>query len=199
MNVSPTPVTVYKGMKLATAIPEHNILCVSSDSPVPDTCQNTKALDLIDLSHLPSNEQTELTQLLLQFSDLFSTNDRPIGRTSVVTHSIPTTGPPIRQPMRRIPEALKSTVANEVNHMLEHNIIRPSSSPWSSPVVMVKKKDGSWRFCIDYRKLNSVTHRDAYPLPRIDTTLDSLAGATYVFHDPGPSIRVLAGGSGGHR
>ena len=57
--------------------------------------------------------------------------------------------------------------------------VRPSSSPWSSPAVMVKKKDGSWRFCVDYRKLNSVTHQDAYPLPRIDATLDSLAGAAY--------------------
>ena len=50
---------------------------------------------------------------------------------------------------------------------------------WSSPVVMVRKPDGSWRFCIDFRKLNAVTHRDAYPLPRIDSTLDSLKGATY--------------------
>ena len=57
--------------------------------------------------------------------------------------------------------------------------MRPSTSPWSSPVVMVKKRDNTWRFCIDYRKLNAVTHQDAYPLPRIDETLDSLSGSTY--------------------
>ena len=91
-------------------------------------------------------------------------------------HTIPTTGPPIRQPMRCLPKALKATVQTEVQHMLENDIIRPSASPWSSPVVMVHKKDGSWRFCIDYRKLNAATHQDAYPLPRIDATLDSLAG-----------------------
>ena len=63
--------------------------------------------------------------------------------------------------------------------MLANDVIRPNSSPWSSPIIMVRKKDGSWRFCIDYRKLNAVTCCDAYPLPRIDATLDSLAGATY--------------------
>ena len=63
--------------------------------------------------------------------------------------------------------------------MLEQKIIRPSYHPWSSPVVMVQKKDGSWRLCIDYHKLNAATHRDAYPLPRIEATLDSLKGCCY--------------------
>ena len=63
--------------------------------------------------------------------------------------------------------------------MLDHDVIHSSNSPWSSSVIMVKKKDESWRFCIDYHKLNAVTCHDAYPLPRIDATLDSLAGATY--------------------
>ena len=62
--------------------------------------------------------------------------------------------------------------------MLSKGVIRQSNSPWSSPAVMVKKKNGSWRFCIDYRKLNIATHQDAYPLPRIDATLESLAGST---------------------
>lgn len=110
MNISQTPVTVYQGMKLATAVPEHNILCVSSDGTdtAYDTYPNMKALDLLDLSHLPLNEQTQLTQLLLQFLDLFATDDKPVGRTTVVTHTILTTGPPICQPMHRIPEALKT-------------------------------------------------------------------------------------------
>ena len=102
MNISPTPVTVYKGMNLATVTPEHNILFIANDASVPDTCQNMPVLNHIDLSHLPAAEQAELTQLLLQFVYLFSTDDKPISQTSVVTHSIPTFGPPIRQPMRRL-------------------------------------------------------------------------------------------------
>ena len=102
------------------------------------------------------------------YSELFS--DGELGRKSKVKHGFSTFGPPIRQPIRRQPVALRKTVQEEIHKMLKNKVIRPSTSPWSSPIIMVRKKDGSWRFCIDYRKLNSVTHKDAYPLPRIDET-----------------------------
>ena len=63
--------------------------------------------------------------------------------------------------------------------MLAKNIIKPSRSPWASPVVLVMKKDGTFRFCVDYRKVNAVTKKDVYPLPRIDDTIDRLQGASY--------------------
>ncbi|MCG8096512.1 MAG: DDE-type integrase/transposase/recombinase [Candidatus Thiodiazotropha endolucinida] len=63
--------------------------------------------------------------------------------------------------------------------MLEQGTVEPSDSPWSAPICLVKKKDGSCRFCIDFRKLNSVTLKDAYPLPRIDDTLESLSGSLW--------------------
>lgn len=63
--------------------------------------------------------------------------------------------------------------------MKQQGVIEPSCSPWSSPVVLVKKKDGSTRFCVDYRKLNAVTHKDSYPLPRIDEMLEAFSGSQW--------------------
>ena len=103
-----------------------------------------------------------------------------LGTTDLVTHSIDTGDhPPVRQPHRRMPFALRTKVDEMVSDMLSQGVIRPSQSPWASPVVLVRKKDGSIRFCVDYRKLNHITKLDEFPLPRIDDTLDLLAGACY--------------------
>ena len=67
----------------------------------------------------------------------------------------------------------------QIDEMLKKDVIQPSVSPWASAIVMVKKKDGSTRFCVDYRKLNDITVKDAYPLPRIDDSLDQLSGAEW--------------------
>ena len=68
---------------------------------------------------------------------------------------------------------------DQVGEMLENNIIKPSNSPWSSPIVLVRKKDGTWRFCIDFRKLNDVTVKDAFPLPQVADLMDNLARHQY--------------------
>ncbi|KRY45014.1 Retrovirus-related Pol polyprotein from transposon 17.6, partial [Trichinella britovi] len=101
-------------------------------------------------------------------------------RTSLVTHRIETgEARPIKQPPRRLPVAQRSVMERLVGQMLESGVIEPASGPWSSPVVVVRKKDGSPRFCVDYRRLNAVTRVDAQPLPRIDDTLDALAGSQW--------------------
>ena len=84
---------------------------------------------------------------------------------------------PIRQRAYRVAPLEQEFIKDEVSRMLEHNLIQPSESPWASPVVLVRKKNGKLWFCIDYRKLNSVTQRDGHPLPRIDELLDMFGKA----------------------
>ena len=74
---------------------------------------------------------------------------------------------------------MQPEVDKEMSRILEQGVVEPSQSPWASPVVLVRKKDGSIRFCVDYRKLNAITRFDAYPLPRIDKTIENLSGAKF--------------------
>ena len=97
-----------------------------------------------------------------------------------MTHDIKTESQtPIKQNVRRPPFHLRSEAEAEVKKMLEQGIIEASDSPWASPVVLVRKKDGTIRYCIDYRKLNAITVKDSYPLPRIEESLDTLGGSKY--------------------
>ena len=129
---------------------------------------------------LTRNQQQQLDQLLQEYQDVIAIEDDPPGRTNLVTHQIITENvPPIRQRPYRLSPVEHEFVGKELDHMLQQGIIRPSSSPWTSPIVLVKKKNGKTRFCVDYRKLNKVTKRDAYPLPRIDEILDSLGKAKW--------------------
>lgn len=75
--------------------------------------------------------------------------------------------------------AKKAAAEDKLHEMLEAGVIEPSDSPWSSPVVLVKKKDDSWRFCVHYRQLNSMTYKDSYLLPRIDEVLEHIAGSRW--------------------
>ena len=132
-------------------------------------------LDTMDLSR---QQRAELGSPLDEYSDIFSAGPDDLGRTGIVKHQIDTgSQPPIKQAPRRVPMHQQETVRQHVEEMLQHGVVRPSISPWAAPIVLVRKKDGTTRFCMDYRKLNDVTRKDAYPLPRIDDTLDALAGA----------------------
>lgn len=130
-----------------------------------------------NLSHSQANK---LEQVLIEFQDIFVGQDGILGQTNVVEHTIDTDeSKPIKLPLRRVPIAQRQIVESELDKMLKNNIIEGSQSPWAAPVCLVKKKDGSTRFCIDYRQLNKVTRKDAFPLPRIDDTLDLLAGSQW--------------------
>lgn len=123
---------------------------------------------------VPADKQ-QLLDTLLSFSDVF---EESLGHTDVMQHKIDTgDARPIRQYPRRLPYAYRDETRKQVAEMLDQGVIQPSHSPWASPIVLVKKKDGSFRFCIDYRKLNEVTRKDAHPLPRVDDLLDALHGS----------------------
>jgi len=128
-----------------------------------------------------SAERQVLAQLLAEYSDVFSCVDGDMGLTKVISHEIPLAAgtTPIRQPTRHLGPEKEKEVSRQVQDLLDRDLIEPAYGAWSSPVVLVKKKDGSWRFRVDYRRLNSVTIQDAYPLPRIDESLDALAGSKY--------------------
>ena len=103
------------------------------------------------------------------------------GRTIEIRHKIHTENQrAIRQKPYRIPPALKEDVVKELNEPLENGIIEKSNSEWASPIVIVKKKDGSNRIYVDYRKLNAQTKFDAYPMPRIDEMLDAVGKSQYI-------------------
>ena len=124
-------------------------------------------------------QQQQLNELFKEFSDVFSQGEDNLGNTPLLEHAIETHGPPLRQPYRRQNPAVRREEMAQVQQMLSSNVIHPSNSPWASPVVMVRKKDGSLRFCVDFRQLNAATVKDAHPLPRIDDLLDALHGAKW--------------------
>lgn len=117
--------------------------------------------------------------LLIKNAQLFDTS-KPTAIKSIVKHTIDVinTRPIVQRPYRKT-AAQEKIISDLCDQFYRDNIIRPSQSPWSSPVVLQKKKDNTWRFCIDYRKLNEVTEKDNYPLPRIQEIFDALNGAKF--------------------
>ena len=123
-------------------------------------------------------QQQRAKDVIKKYSFLFAMGTLDLGKTNLVKHKIELTDyTPIKDTYHRIPPHQYEEVRKHLKEMLDVGAIRRSNSPWASPVVLVRKKDGSLRFCIDLRKLNARTIKDAYSLPRIEDALDSLNGA----------------------
>lgn len=119
-----------------------------------------------------------MKKLLQEYADVFSGKPNV---TNAAIHQIDTDdSPPIRCSPYKVPQRLKSEVNKEIDKMLELGIIRPSTSPWASPVVVVPKPNGTIRFCVDYRRLNSVTKMDAYPILSMERMIEKVASAKFI-------------------
>ena len=125
-------------------------------------------LDLSGLEEWPTEQAEKARGLLKEYHDIFFLEKQDMGHTKVAEHKIvlkdPDT-PPFKERFRRIPPPQLDEVRDHLKLMLDAGMIRPSNSPWCNAVVLVRKKDGSLRFCIDFRKLNSLTVKDSHPLP----------------------------------
>ena len=125
----------------------------------------------------PEIADPKIEKLVRDNEDLFADRMEPVQTSNLPPLTITTEGPPIAQKAYRMPLTKRKVVEEEISKMLADGIIEHSSSPWSSPIALVPKKDGTTRFCVDYRKLNEITVRDQYPLPPIRDILDQLGGA----------------------
>lgn len=181
-------VRLWKGLKIAQMEPldkdppitsDTHLLTISAVTEVSPS-EHKVLWDIVStITHLSNSEKELLFVLLMEYADVFSFHS-DLGRTNLTKHHIDTgDSQPIHQLPRRVSPARRQEVRQLLNEMLKNDIIQPSNSPWSSPIILVRKRDGSTRFCIDYRKVNSVTRKDAYPLPRVDDILDTLGGSKW--------------------
>ena len=149
----------------------------NGDSPVV-----TNTIDQLDFSQSPATSDVidDVKRVLEGFPQAFSVNEFDLGHSNIVEHKIELSDDrPFRERYRPIPPSLYDEVRAHLETMKRSGVIRESFSPYASPIVLVRKKDGSLRFCVDFRKLNSKTIRDSYALPRIDETLQALNGAKW--------------------
>ena len=181
-NVTDEAKVINKGEVIAKAqvveqvVPdgESNVQIDKQDDPVIQELIERTTKDL------EGDEKEKAEGFIREHVDCFMLSDGKIGRSGLYKHKIDTgDATPIRQRAYKLPVFKRQEVERQVKEMLDQGIIRPSSSPWSSPITLVEKKTGELRFCIYFRKVNDVSKKDAYPLPKISESLDSMEGACY--------------------
>ncbi|KAL7857234.1 hypothetical protein SRHO_G00161330 [Serrasalmus rhombeus] len=188
-NPGTTPVKVNKGA-IAGFLQAADVVQLPPSVPPAEpfqTCPNfpvipphLQPLYRDSASVLAANDRRDLAQLLSTYADVFSTGPADLGRTSLVQHDIQILpGPPVKQQPRRMAFEKQIESDTQIQQSLESGLASPSNSSWASPIVLVRKKDQTYRLCVDYRALNARTVKDAYPLPRIQDTLETLSTAKW--------------------
>lgn len=134
------------------------------------------------IQNLTEKQSIVFAKFIISYQEVFAKNDFDMGSfNGEIQHRIDTgNAKPIRQKLRRTPLCFEKEEKEHLDHMLEKGIIAPSSSDWASSPVLVRKKDGSLRYCIDFRGLNKVTTKDAFPLPNMNDCLESLKGSYFL-------------------
>ena len=151
---------------------ENELALLEASEEVPEPW-----LQLIEVGDdtTPAEEKKRIVELIRQYSDVFSHHDGDYGRCDIIQHRIELEGRPKRCGVRPLNPTMRDELKRQLEDFRRNDFIQPSKSEFASPVVLVKKKDGGVRFCIDFRNLNTVTRKDAYPLPRISEVIDTLA------------------------
>lgn len=187
VNVGSADVLLYPRTPLGTVSQAHLVSLPEGITEVKEVTATVSSLvnvagqdpiDAVDLSSLSFDDQAQVKALLLKYRSVFATHEGDLGCTTLISHEIPLLDDvPVRQRYRQIPPSEYEVVKAHIHQLLQNQVIRESSSPYASPIVLVKKKDGTLRLCADYRQLNNKTRKDAFPLPRIEESLDALSGA----------------------
>lgn len=162
--------------------PKHldSILFHEDDSALKSDSLGQTQVTLCSYELLSKDQKNMADQLISQFRDI-SYEERGLGRTTLITHRIDTgDAAPIRQRYYRMSPEKQRILAEQLDEMLKDDVVEPCESPWSSPVLLTPKKNGELRFCLDSRKLNSITKKDAYSLPYISEILDNLRDARFL-------------------
>ena len=168
--------TPKEGNTAATPAQQHFVAVAGVNVPA-----HLKTLYEQSTQQLKEEHKQMVAKLLCDYSDVFAKSPTDLGKTHLVQHIIDTgQEKPIQERVRRFPYEQSKEIEQQVKTMKEQGIIQESNSRWASNVVLVKKKDGTWRMCVDYRRLNAKTkNSDPYMLPRIDETLDRLSNAKF--------------------
>ena len=152
----------------------------NTGSGTPVLPEHLTQLYLRSLNNLEGEEGTALQELLVQYQDVFARHDFDLGKFQTIMHRIDTgDAAPVKYGLRRTPLGFQAQEEAHLQMMLDHGIIQPSSSAWAAAPVIVKKKDGKYRYCVDYRGLNEKTRRDSFPLPLIEECLDALSDTAF--------------------
>ena len=166
-----------------TLVALEEIYCTQYNNSVAslsDQASNLQLLDNVNISHLSGRQHNSLKKVLAEHIDLFAGDKKTVGNIPGITHSIITGNEsPSHVHQWRLPQSTKDIIKKTCKEMYEAGVIEPSSSPWLSPVVLVRKKNGDLRFCVDFRAVNKLTIADKFPLPRIEEILDDLGQTTY--------------------